>query len=139
VRRKKSVMGGDGKRMGRTNGFDNSRLDGRDFRISDVEPIPAGADESGAVCDREAPSVSPLDKEKEEREEREENVLVPAAQVPVVVRHAEEVVDVPSARWCRGGSVAGALVHQRWGDELSEVEVGERVLNLSLDLLERKR
>jgi hypothetical protein len=134
------VLGGEGRLQGRrTNGFDDSWLDGRDLRVADVEPVSTGADEGGAICDREPPSVSPLDREKEEREDRKENALMTAAQVPVVVRYSKEIVDIPSTRRRRRRSVAGALVHQRWGDELSEVEVGEGILNLSLDLLEKRR
>jgi len=55
---------------------------------------------------------------------------VPAAQVAVVVRDAKEVVDIAFWRDCR----LGVLVHHGRREEVGQVEAGERVLHLCLDL-----
>lgn len=61
--------------------------------------------------------------------ERESNALMPAAEVAVVVRDGEEVVDVALGRERRP-----SLVGERRRKKACEIETREGVLHLCLDL-----
>lgn len=61
-----------------------------------------------------------------------DNSLVTAAQVAIMVRHSEEVIHVPVRR--SSADRLPALVEEGRRDETGQVETGQRVLHLRLEL-----
>lgn len=114
-----------GETTGKTHRLDDARIAWRDLRVADVVPFFAAADVGSAA-------ESSVNRRATHRLRATGDSLMATAKVAVVVRHAEEIVDV-AIRRARVDGLAH-LVNERRRQEGVQVEAGERVLHLRLEL-----